>query len=40
MITLLGSLPKSYSTLLTALEAQADDNFKLAKVQQALVNEE
>ena len=25
VVTLLGSLPKSYSTLVTALEAQADD---------------
>ena len=40
VVTLLGSLPKSYSTLVTALEARADDNLKLAQVQQALVNEE
>ena len=38
-MTLLGSLPESYSTLVTALEAQVDD-VKLSFVQQALVHEE
>jgi len=37
VVTLLGSLPQSYSTLVTALEACADDNLKLAQVQQALI---
>ena len=40
VVTLLGSLPQSYSTLVTALEVHADDNLKLAQVQQALINEE
>ena len=40
VVTLLGSLPQSYSTLVTALEACADDNLKLAQVQQVLINEE
>ena len=40
VVTLLGSLPQSYATLVTALEARADDNLKLAQVQQALINEE
>lgn len=39
VVTLLGSLPPSYSTLVTALEARADD-VKLSYVQQALVHEE
>ena len=39
MVTLLGSLPQSYSTLVTALEAQVDD-LTLQFVQQALINEE
>jgi len=39
MVTLLGSLPPSYSTLVTALEAQVDD-LTLQFVQQALINEE
>ena len=38
-MTLLGSLPHSYSTLLTALEARVDD-VKLDFVQQALMHEE
>jgi len=38
VVTLLGSLPKSYSTLVTALVARADDNLKLTQVQQALVH--
>jgi len=38
-ITLLGSLPQRYSTLVTVLEARADGNLKLAQVQQALINE-
>ena len=36
---LLGSLPKSYSTLVTALEARSDD-ISLNYVQQALIHEE
>ena len=39
VVTLLGSLPHSYSTLVTALEARAED-VKLSFVQQALVYEE
>jgi len=39
VVTLLGSLPSSYSTLVTALEACVD-NIKLDFVQQALMNEE
>ena len=39
VVTLLGSLPPSYSTLVTALEARADD-VTLNFVQQALINEE
>jgi hypothetical protein len=39
MVTLLGSLPLSYSTLVTALEARVDD-LTLKFVQQALINEE
>jgi hypothetical protein len=38
MITLLGSLPESYSTLVTALEARTDD-LDLEFVRQALINE-
>ena len=38
VVTLLGSLPKNYSTLVTALEAR--DNISLDYVQQALVREE
>jgi hypothetical protein len=39
VVTLLGSLPRSYSTLVTALEARGDD-LTLTFVQQALVQEE
>ena len=39
VVMLLGSLPRSYSTLVTALEARVDD-VKLSFVQQALVHEE
>lgn len=39
VVTLLGSLPKSYSTLVTALEARGD-SISLKHVQQALVHEE
>ena len=39
VVTLLGSLPPSYSTLVTALEARVDD-IKLNFVQQALIHEE
>ena len=39
VVTLLGSLPPSYSTIVTALEARADD-ITLNFVQQALIHEE
>lgn len=39
VVTLLGSLPSSYSTIVTALEARVD-NVSLDFVQQALVHEE
>ena len=39
VVTLLGSLPQSYSTLVTALEARVDD-VSLSYVQQALIHEE
>ena len=39
VVTLLGSLPQSYSTIVTALEARADD-ITLNFVQQALTHEE
>ena len=39
VVTLLGSLPPSYSTLVTALEAQVD-NIRLDFVQQSLIQEE
>ncbi len=39
VVTLLGSLPSSYSTIVTALEARVDD-ISLDLVQQALVHEE
>ena len=39
VVTLLGSLPPSYSTIVTALEARIDD-LTLTFVQQALINEE
>ena len=39
VVTLLGSLPPSYSTLVTALEARVDD-VQLDFVQQALIHEE
>ena len=38
VVTLLGSLPKSYSTLVTALEAR--ENVSLSYVQQSLIHEE
>ena len=38
VVTLLGSLPQSYSTLVTALEARVDDK-RLNFVQQALIHE-
>ena len=40
VVTLLGSLPPSYSTLVTALEARADGDLRLSYVQQALIHEE
>ena len=40
VVTLLGSLPQSFSTLVTALEARVDEGLSLKYVQQALVNEE
>ena len=39
VVTLLGSLPKKYSTLVTALEARGED-LSLSYVQQALTHEE
>ena len=39
VVTLLGSLPQSYSTIVTALEARVD-NVNLPFVQQALIHEE
>ena len=39
VVTLLGSLPKKYSTLVTALEARRD-NLSLSYVQEALLHEE
>ena len=39
VVTLLGSMPDSYSTLITALEARVDD-ISLEFVQQSLINEE
>ena len=39
IVTLLGSLPPSYATIVTALETKID-NLTLTFVQQALVNEE
>ena len=39
VVTLLGSLPPSYSTLVTALEARVED-VRLDFVQQALIHEE
>ena len=38
VVTLLGSLPKGYSTLVTALEAR--ENVSLSYVQQSLIHEE
>ena len=40
VVTLLGSLPPSFSTLVTALEARVDEGLSLKYMQQALVNEE
>ena len=40
MVTLLGNLPKKYSTLVTALEARAGDDLSLSYVHQALIHEE
>ena len=40
VVTLLGSLPQGYSTLVTTLEARADRDLRLAHVQQALIHEE
>ena len=40
VVTLLGSLPPSYATLVTALESRVDDDLSLNFVQQALVHEE
>ena len=39
VVMLIGSLPSTYSTLVTALEARVD-NVKLDFVQQALIHEE
>ena len=38
VVALLGSLPSSYSTLVTALEAR--DNISLSYIQQSLIREE
>ena len=40
VVTLLGSLPQGYCTLVTALEARADGDLRLTHVQQALIHEE
>ena len=40
IVTLLGSLPRSYCTLVTALEARGNDGLTLSFVQQALIHEE
>lgn len=40
VVTLLGSLPESYSTVVTALEAQKPETLTLTFVQNALLNEE
>lgn len=40
VVTLLGSLPDSFCTLVTTLEAHVDEGLTLKYVQQALVNEE
>ena len=40
VVTILGSLPPIYSTLVTALEACADGDLRLANVKQALIYEE
>ena len=39
VVTLLGSLPRNYATLVTALEARLDE-VQLSHVQQALIHEE
>ena len=40
LVSLLGSLPRSYYTIVTALEARGADNLSLSFVQQAPINEE
>ena len=40
VVTVLGSLHKKYSTLVTALEARAGDDLSLSYVHQALIHEE
>ena len=40
VVTLLGSLPTSYSALVTALEALSDGDISLSCVQQALIHED
>lgn len=40
VVTLLGRLPDSYSTPVTALEARAEENLDTSFAQQALLNEE
>ena len=40
VVTLLGSLPQSFATLVTALEAKVSEDLSLSFVQQALLNEE
>ncbi len=40
VVILLGSMPKKFSTLVTALEARGDDDLSLSYIQQALIHEE
>ncbi len=40
VVTLLGSMPKKFSTLVTALQARGDDDLSVSYVQQALIHEE
>ncbi len=40
VVTIVGSMPNKFSTLVTALEARGDDDLSLSYVQQALIHEE
>ncbi len=40
VVTLLGSMTKKFSTLVTALKARGDDDLSVSYVQQALIHEE